>query len=110
MTRHPEPCARCRTDLALYGETFYDGGTGEHHDVRRMVRRYAPPHPTVAPDDAQRLILGAVRQEMETDPADYFFGYVADKPHPRMASTGTEGRCELCGLLDSPMHDEWRRP
>ena len=30
--------------------------------------------------------------------SDYFQGFVADKPHPLMSATGSEGRCELCGL------------
>jgi hypothetical protein len=29
---------------------------------------------------------------------DYFQGNVKDQPHPWMPATGSEGRCELCGL------------
>lgn len=36
---------------------------------------------------------------------DYFFGYEADERHPHMASTGSEGRCDLCGQRSrSPLH------
>ncbi len=30
-------------------------------------------------------------------PEDYFGGFERMAPHPCMAATGTEGRCELCG-------------
>lgn len=37
--------------------------------------------------------------------ADYFQGYTKDEPHPHMPATGTEGRCELCGLgPDASVH------
>jgi len=39
--------------------------------------------------------------------ADYFQGFKKDLPHPSMPATGTEGRCELCGLRDSPLHDQY---
>lgn len=39
--------------------------------------------------------------------SDYFQGFTEDVPHPRMAATGTEGRCELCGLYDSELHERW---
>ncbi len=39
---------------------------------------------------------------------DYFQGAKADEPHPCFAATGSEGRCELCGLgPDAPLHEAW---
>ncbi len=38
---------------------------------------------------------------------DYFQGFVADKSHPLMSATGSDGRCELCGLRESPLHDTY---
>ena len=35
---------------------------------------------------------------------DYFQGFRRDEPHPRLAATGSEGRCELCGLDEAPLH------
>jgi hypothetical protein len=36
----------------------------------------------------------------------YFGRYVYNLPHPCMAATGTEGRCELCGHgPESALHD-----
>lgn len=42
-----------------------------------------------------------------SEPDDYFQGFKANESHPRMASTGTEGRCGLCGKIESPLHDAW---
>ena len=37
----------------------------------------------------------------------YFHGYVADRQHPWMASTGSDGRCELCGQgWDHTIHEQ----
>jgi hypothetical protein len=40
--------------------------------------------------------------------SDYFQGFVADKPHPLMDATGSEGRCELCALRENPLHDAYK--
>ena len=41
---------------------------------------------------------------------DYFDGYSAEAPHPHMASTGSEGRCDLCGRRITRDHDKpWFR-
>lgn len=46
----------------------------------------------------------------ENKDGEYFFGYTADTPHPWMPATGTEGRCELCGLRwDAIIHGAKRR-
>lgn len=38
----------------------------------------------------------------------YFFGHRANQPHPRMAATGSEDRCELCGYRESYLHDVYK--
>ncbi len=49
--------------------------------------------------------------------SDYFFGFKENEPHPCLVpyrrhwrpATGTEGRCELCGLdWDAPLHEQYR--
>lgn len=42
---------------------------------------------------------------------DYFQGYRAHKPHPMTSSTGSEGRCDICGgYWDDRRHDKpWVR-
>lgn len=43
-----------------------------------------------------------IRQATEDE---YFRGHKADKPHPHMPATGTEGMCELCrDGRESPFH------
>lgn len=59
--------------------------------------------------DGLAAMLDAFAQRLEQE--GYFQGYKSDLPHPRMAATGTEGRCELCRLVDSPLHgtpEQWR--
>jgi hypothetical protein len=46
-------------------------------------------------DDLLPLPIGPTEWPL----GDYFQGHKADQPHPLMVSTGTEGRCELCGGL-----------
>lgn len=38
--------------------------------------------------------------------SDYFHGYRASKPHPMMTSTGSEGRCDICGSSAEYVHRE----
>lgn len=39
----------------------------------------------------------------------YFQGFTKEHPHPRMAATGSEGRCELCGLgPDATIHTTYK--
>lgn len=41
---------------------------------------------------------------------DYFDGYRADAPHPMMTSTGSEGRCDICGRRNTRDHERpWTR-
>ncbi len=41
---------------------------------------------------------------------DYFGGYSAEAPHPKMTSTGSEGRCDICGRRNTRDHDPpWTR-
>lgn len=54
-----------------------------------------PPTPAESPPLSEKL-----------EAWSYLQGYTdASKPHPRMAQTGTEARCILCGLDESPLHD-----
>lgn len=38
-----------------------------------------------------------VKMQQCEECSDWLFCYVKQLNHPRMASTGSEGRCELCG-------------
>lgn len=51
------------------------------------------------------------REAAEKELSDnWFHGFQADEPHPRMTSTGSEGFCELCGHQeDWVWHNEWTR-
>lgn len=41
---------------------------------------------------------------------DYFDGYRASAPHPMMTSTGSEGRCDICGRTETRDHERpWAR-
>lgn len=41
---------------------------------------------------------------------DYFDGYRASAPHPMMTSTGSEGRCDICGRSETRDHERpWTR-
>lgn len=46
-----------------------------------------------------------------TQERDYFDGYRSSAPHPFMTSTGSEGRCDICGARPaSREHDRpWTR-
>jgi hypothetical protein len=41
---------------------------------------------------------------------DYFNGYRSHRPHPWMGSTGSEGRCDICGRMQTRDHEPpWQR-
>ncbi len=58
-------------------------------------------------DTAGSMFEALVKEVIEGPQSDYFQRFVADKPHPLMSATGSEGRCELCGLRESQLHDAY---
>ena len=55
----------------------------------------------------EALVKELIERPEPSSMSDYFQGFVADKSHPLMSATGSEGRCELCGLRESPLHDAY---
>lgn len=103
MTDQPHAYERSRMDRRCIHCNGYSGNP--LHSAPRIPRSPLA-DAAVVRDAVARTDVPPGHVNPEWWKADYFHGYRAHLPHPMMNSTGSEGRCDICGRSSTRDHEE----